>query len=380
MDLKKYEKIRKKVIEHGFESKYKNLDKWLFGSSFFGNVGSIFFAYFLVFPALDKAITTNLTTGKLGTFLGVVSTIVILTLFEYIKRIVLKNLSFDIVKKEVAKSMLWLVFSVAIIGASAWFSIKGAVNFASTAQKHEVVMDTTYDARIDSVHALYNAKIRPYQVDNDTLRNINIQMRNKLLETPINYVNTRKGYNDIINDNLKVIADNEEIINNFLEDKLVILDKLVKEKTTALSEYNKVVESDQLLFFIIAFSIEIIIILGIYFREYYDFHIYLIHENELEQAYRKVNNYKILLNFIFKNGEVKVGDQVMAASKLKELIKESANIPNPNKFVETFITEITYIGIIRLDGRKRFANISLTDAIKKIENFDRNVKILEKLK
>ena len=128
MDLKKYEKIRKKVVEHGFESKYKNLDKWLFGSSFFGNVGSIFFAYFLVFPALNKAITINLTTGKLGTFLGVVSTIVILTLFEYIKRIVLKNLSFDIVKKEIAKSMLWLVFSIGIIGASAWLSIKGAVN------------------------------------------------------------------------------------------------------------------------------------------------------------------------------------------------------------------------------------------------------------
>lgn len=380
MDIKKYAKIREKIVEHGFESKFKNLDKWLFGSSFFGNLGSIFFAYFLVFPALNKAITTNLTTGKLGLFLGVVSTIVILTLFEYIKRIVLKNLSFDIVKKELAKSMLWLLFSLGIIGASAWLSIKGAINFASTTQKHEIVMDTTYDARIDSVHVLYDSKIKPYQVDNDTLRNINIQMRNKLIETPINYVNTRKGYNDIINDNLKVIANNETIINNFIEDKVEILDGLVKEKTTALSDYNKTVESDQLLFFIIAFSIEIIIILGIYFREHYDFHIYLIHENELEETYRKINNYKILLNFIFKNGELGVGDQVMAASKLKELVKESANVPNPNKFVETFITEISYIGIIRLDGRRRFANMSLLEAIKKIENFDKNVKILENLK
>lgn len=380
MDIKKYENIRKKVVEHGFESKYKNLDKWLFGSSFFGNLGSIFFAYFLVFPALNKAITTNLTTGHLGMILGVSSTIIILTLFEYIKRIVLKNLSFDIVKKEVAKSILWLIFSIAIIGASAWFSIKGAINFASTTQKHEIVMDTTYDARIDSVHVLYDSKIKPYEIDNDTLRNINIQMRNKLLETPMNYVNTRKGYNDIINDNLKVIANNEEIINNFIEDKTKVLEILVKEKTTALSEYNKIVESDQILFFIIAFSIEIIIILGIYFREHYDFHIYLIHEKDLEETYRKMNNYKLLLNFIFKNGDIGVGDQIIATSKLKDIVKESSNIPNPNKFIENFMTEITYMGIIRIDGRRKFANMSLTEAIKKIENFDKNVKILENLK
>lgn len=380
MDLKKYEKIRKKVVEHGFESKYKNLDKWLFGSSFLGNVGSIFFAYFLVFPALNKAISTNLTEGKLGLFLGVLSTVVILTLFEYIKRIVVKNLSFDIVKKELTKSILWLVFSVAIIGASAWLSIKGAVNFASTSKKYEFVTDTTYNSMIDSVHALYDTKILPYKTDNDTLRNINTRMRNKLLETPLNYANTRKGYNDIINDNLKVIANNEILINKLLDDKSEILNKVIKEKTIAISQYSKTVESDQLIFFIVAFSIELIIILGIYFREYFDYNIYLIHENELEQAYRKINNYKILLNFIFKNGDVKVGDQVVATSKLKELVKESSNIPNPNKFIETFITEITYIGIIRLNGKKRFANMSMLDAIKKIENLDKNVKILEQLK
>ena len=380
MDLDKYKKIREKIVEHGFESKYKSLDRWLFGSSFFGNLGSIFFAYFLVFPALDKAITTNLTTGNIGFLLGIFSTIVILTLFEYIKRIVLKNLSFDIVKKDVTKSILWLIFSLAIIGASAWFSIKGAVNFASTSQKHEYVMDTTYDTRIDSIRVLYDSKITPYSVDNDTLRNINAQMRKRLVETPTNYVNTRRGYNEIINDNLSTIAVNDKKIVDLENERDDIISTLENEKETTISEYKTNVESDQTLFFIIAFSIEIIIILGIYFREYYDYHIFLLHENELEELYRKLNNYKILLNFIYKNGEIGIGDQVIGASKLKELVKESANIPNPNKFIETFISEITYIGIIRLEGRKRFANMSLNDAVKKIDNFDKNVKILENLK
>ncbi|GAG76798.1 unnamed protein product, partial [marine sediment metagenome] len=90
--------------------------------------------------------------------------------------------------------------------------------------------------------------------------------------------------------------------------------------------------------------------------------------------------YKLLLKFIYKNGEIGIGDQVIGAAKLKEIVKDTANIPTPNKFVETFITEITYIGIIRLEGRKRFANTSYLDAIKKIENFDNNAKLLENLK
>jgi len=380
MNINKYEKLRKKIVEHGFESKYKSLDKWLFGSSFFGNIGSIFFAYFLVFPALIKAITTNLTTGGFGLFLGVSASIIILTLFEYIKRIVLTNFSFDIVKKDVAQSMLWLVFSIAIIGASAWFSIKGAVNFASTTNKYTTVMDSTYSARIDSVTHDFDTKIAPYRVDNDTLRKKNDQLRQLLIETPLNYRTVRKEYNVIINDNLIVVEKNNEIITNLENGKKNIRSSLDDEKVKMIAEYKISVESDQTLFFIIAFSIEIIIILGIYFRQYYDFHIYLIHEKDLEEIYRKINNYKLLLKFIYKNGEIGIGDQVIGAAKLKEIVKDTANIPTPNKFIETFITEITYIGIIRLEGRKRYVNISYLDAIKKIENFDNNVKILENLK
>ena len=261
MDINKYEKLRKKVVEHGFESKYKNLDKWLFGSSFFGNIGSIFFAYFLVFPALIKAITTNLTTGGFGLFLGVSASLIILTLFEYIKRIVLTNLSFDIVKKDVAQSMLWLVFSIAIIGASAWFSIKGAINFASTSNKYSMVMDSTYSARIDSMTLDFDTKIIPYRVDNDTLRKKNDQLRQLLIETPLNYINTRKGYNEIINDNLVVVEKNNTTINNLENEKNNIRSSLDEEKVKLIGEYKISVESDQTLFFIISFSIEIIIIL-----------------------------------------------------------------------------------------------------------------------
>jgi hypothetical protein len=380
MNIKKYEKLRKKIIERDFEKKYKNLDRWLFGSSFFGNVGSIFFAYFLVFPALNKAISTNLTTENWGVGLGIFSTLVILTLFEYIKRIVLTNFSFDIVKKEFAQSILWLVFSLGIIIASAWFSIKGAINFSSTTDKYVAVLDSSYQVKIDSTIALYDEMINPYTDENKKLREVNDELRNKLLETPLNYVNTRKGYNDIINDNLSTIKKYEDNIKDVESKRDWVLKTYQEEKNTKILEYKENVTSDQTLFFIIAFSIEIIIIIGIYFRQHYDYHIYIIHQRDLEDSYRKLNNYKIMLNFLYKNGETKIGDKILPAVKLKEILKENTNVGNPNNFVETFLNDILYMGIVRLEGKRRFIAMNYDEAIKRIENFDNTLKILENLK
>jgi len=380
MNIKKYEELRKKIIERGFEKKYKSLDKWLFGSSFFGNVGSIFFAYFLVFPALYKAITSNLTENNWGFFLGIFSTILILTLFEYIKRIVLTNLSFDIVKREFAKTILWLVFSSGIIGASAWLSIKGAVNFSSTTDKYITVLDSVYQSKIDSTIVNFDNLTNPYKDDNIKLRKDNEELRQLLIETPLNYRSTRKEYNDIVNDNLKTIENNSEYIGKFEKEKESILKNLDREKQTTIKEYKDTVVSDQILFFIIAFSIEIIIIIGIYFRQYYDYNIYLIHERELEDKYKKLNNYKIMLKFIYNSGENKIGDKIMPEYKLKEAIKNSSNIADPNKFVEQFLNDIFYIGIVNIEGKRRFISVSYEEAIKKVENLDDKIKILENLK
>jgi hypothetical protein len=276
--------------------------------------------------------------------------------------------------------MIWLVASVFIIGASAWFSIKGAVNFASTSNKYVAVMDSTYQSKTDSVTFDFDTKTQPFRVDNDTLRKKNDQLRQLLIETPLNYINTRKGYNEIINDNVRVLNENASKINSLEEEENELIGDLLVEKSSKILLYKTDVESDQTLFFIIAFSIEMIIILGIYFRQYYDFHIYLIHEKDLEEIYRKINNYKLLLKFIYKNGELGIGDAIISVTKLKETIKANANIPTPNKFVDTFIDEITYMSIIRLEGRRRFANLSYVDAINKVEDFDKNTKILEQLK
>jgi len=46
MELKKYDRLRKKIQSKNFEEKNESLSNWLYGLSFLGNGGSIFFAYF----------------------------------------------------------------------------------------------------------------------------------------------------------------------------------------------------------------------------------------------------------------------------------------------------------------------------------------------
>ena len=95
MDLKKYDKLRKKIDTKDFEGNNKGLDKWLFGFSFIGNISSIFFAYFLVFPALLKAITINFVTGNWGITLAIGLTLIFLSIFEVTKRYFIRNFSND---------------------------------------------------------------------------------------------------------------------------------------------------------------------------------------------------------------------------------------------------------------------------------------------
>jgi hypothetical protein len=70
MDLKKYGELREKIKTKDFEGNNEGLDKWLWRFSFIGNMSSIFFAYFLVYPALLKAITLNFITGNWLKFLS----------------------------------------------------------------------------------------------------------------------------------------------------------------------------------------------------------------------------------------------------------------------------------------------------------------------
>lgn len=188
MELKEYDKLRKKINIKDFEGNNKALDKWLFGFSFVGNAGSIFFSYFLLYPAMLKAISINLVNGFWGTALAFTFTNIFLVIFEIIKRYLFRNFSNEYVannKKMNAPILGWFTVSVAIVLLSFYLSLVGSKNLASTSTIKNNIATVQVDEQKDSLFVQYERKKKTYEFDNEGLRNVNTELRSTIAQTPV---------------------------------------------------------------------------------------------------------------------------------------------------------------------------------------------------
>jgi len=218
MDLKKYDELRKKISTKDFEGNNRGLDKWLWRFSFIGNASSIFFAYFLVYPALLKTITLHFFAGFWGSFIAVMLTLIFLTIFEVVKRYLIRNFSSDYVaeyRKLNAPIMGWLAISLTIITLSFYLSISGSKNLAQTSLFQNTVAQTEMSSKNNSLVAVYDSEKLIYEKDNEALRAVTNDLRQKLAETPLNYMTARKEYQASIDKNTKIIEENQNKIDNF---------------------------------------------------------------------------------------------------------------------------------------------------------------------
>jgi hypothetical protein len=384
MDLKKYDELRKKIHTKDFEGRNKSLDYWLFKLSFLGNIGSIFFAFFLVSPALTKAISINLISGGFGVILSIIITIGLLIAFEAIKRILIKNLSFSLVKNKfkIIKGTIlgWFIFSAFIVSLSFYFSLNGAKNFATTSFQNNQIVENNLQSEIDSLRQKYENKKEPYIIDNEKLREANNKIRKKYAETPINYRTVRNDYQKSIDKNIELINNNQKRIDeldNELEQKINQIQQTYNKKITQ----NKKEDTQNIwLFILISTSIEILIIVGVYFREFYEYNIYVANRERLEKVYQKRDRYRAMLAYIYREGNAEHGERIMAADKLVDLITENTTITNPKKFVEEFLRDMENLDVFIIQGKRRLINASYQEALNVIENFDDALRILKNIK
>ena len=383
MDLKEYDKLRKKISVKDFEGNNKALDKWLYFFSFIGNFGSIFFAYFLLYPALLKAITINLITGVWGTGLAFLFTNTFLVIFEVIKRYLIKNFSSDYVasnKKINAGVFGWFTISAAIVILSFYLSVAGSKNLATTSTIRNNIAETSIDIQKDSLATQYERKKNTYIVDNESLRKSNVELRQNLIATPVTYVSVRRDYQSSIDKNTKIIDGNQNEINR-IDDQLKTRIEELKVNLNTTKDGNATEDSKNIvLFVIIAIFVEIMIIGGVYFREWYEYNLYVINQQKFDKIYLKKDRYKALLTFIYNDGKVAVGDKVMGGLELKEVVSEKTNIPNSNKVVEEFLHDMDRLGVFNTIGKRRFIASTYQEAINVIEHFDDTLRILENMK
>jgi hypothetical protein len=383
MELKDYDKLRKKINVKDFEGNNKALDKWLFGFSFVGNIGSIFFSYFLLYPALLKAITINLVTGFWGTAIAFIFTLIFLTIFEIIKRYLFRNFSSDYVKnnKKISGAVFgWFSASLAIVILSFYLSLVGSKNLATTSVIQNNIATTQVDVQKDSLAVQYERKKVTYEQDNQSLRNASNELRNTLSQTPIGWMSIRRDYQSSIDKNTSIINSNQSEINK--------IDDQLKQRVTELkSNLNSTITNNAtedskniVLFIIIAIFSELIIISGVYFREWYEYNLFLINHQKFNKIYERKDRYRALIMFIYNEGKINVGDKVISGMELKQLVSEKATLQNSNKFVDEFLKDMDKIGVFNTVGKRRFIAATYQDALAIIEKFDDTLRILENMK
>lgn len=382
MELKKYDTIRKEIKKMDFEGKFKQLSDWLYLFSFVGNVGSIFFAYFLIYPLFNDAISHYIQTDGTN-IISSIFTVLILFMFELTKRIILKNFSFDFVKERFKikefSIISWLIISLGLIVLSFYFSINGAMKFADNTIVVEQQINKELKFKQDSVKSVYQAKIDDYNIEIENLRNDNEILRDKRNETPLNYISARNDYNNMINQNTEEIKRFEGLIVDLDKELEGKINEFKIEKNNTLNKITDENNISILVFILISSLIELLIIGGIYFKSYYDLTVFRKNEPHLENFFKKRDQYLVLLSYIYKKGKLTTGDVVIGVNRLKETLKDN-NIQNVNKLVTSFYSDLEYNNIIKTEGKRKYFVVDFEKANEIITKLDDTVDILNKLK
>lgn len=383
MELKKYDTIRKEIKKMDFEGKFKQLSDWLYLFSFVGNVGSIFFAYFFIYPLFNDAISHYIQTDSTNIIISSIFTVLILFMFELTKRIILKNFSFDFVKERFKikefSIISWLIISLGLIVLSFYFSINGAMKFADNTIVVEQQINKDLVFKQDSVKSVYQARKDSYYLDIQQLKDDNEELRIKRNETPLNYVSARNDYNNMINQNTDEIKRSENFIIGLDEELESKINEFKIEKNIILNQITDENNISILVFILISSLIELLIIGGIYFKSYYDLTVFRKNEPHLENFLKKRDQYLVLLSYIYKKGKLTIGDVIIGVNRLKETLKDN-NIQNVNKLVTSFYSDLEYNNIIKTEGKRKYFVVDYEKANEIITKLDDTVDILNKLK
>jgi hypothetical protein len=132
---------------------------------------------------------------------------------------------------------------------------------------------------------------------------------------------------------------------------------------------KKTENKDNSFFFVmISTLIELVILFGVYFNEYYKFRSYNDFKEKIEkdENYQKWYNYNQILNVIF-NKDSKINDKLPSMKTIQELCKVNG-VVFLNKDLISAFKMFTSIGVIRSAGNSKYIAKSKETAIDLLKN------------
>jgi hypothetical protein len=356
MKLSDFKKLEESIQEQDFNKSFKNINKVMFFLSIFGHISSIFLAYFLVSKVLSGAITDN-------PILVSTASIILLGGLELLKREIFDKFSLQQIKnKSLTNSdvLPLMLVSILIVSISFYSSIKGAQEFSSKSKQidtqvqldvkvYEDSLSRSYNAKIEDINkeiSLTKSKISEKDKEQTSIESnppLSIQQRNRVKDLKSEKTELKK---EVISLETKV-SDVKEELGKEISD----YEAKVKVEGEIKKDENK---SNSFFFVIISTLIELIILAGVYFNEYYKFRSYDEFKKKIERDpnFQKWYNYNSVLDIIY-NTDTKINDKLSSVKVIQDLCKVNGIILL-NKDMADLSKLFTSLGITRSAGSVKY--------------------------
>lgn len=361
MKINEFEKLENKINNQNFHESYRTLNYVMIALSYFGHIASIFLAFFMLSKVLMGVMDNKPVVY--------VVTVIVLSAIELLKRDIFHKFSILYLKlRAFTKDVLPLFFlSIAIIGISFYSSIKGASEYSSKSDKieqdyakvkkeYEDSLTKVYQVKIDLIEKQKGSKDGSLQVlynQQNELNNLALsgdltRDQKKLLKSLPAQIKALE------NENKPFIESKEKEIKTLVSER----DSIIKKHHTETDKESKKKKSDNssnsIAFIVFSTLIEIAILAGVYFKDYYDVRSYREKKVQIEKDpnFQKWRVYKQILDIIYTE-ETKVNQKLPSNKGIIETCKVNDVIILP-KDVTNFLKTMSSLGIIKVSGSSRY--------------------------
>ena len=357
MKINEFKKLEEKINGQNFNKGYKNINSLMLILSIFGHFASIFLAYFALSKVLGGVIENNDTVV-------LITSIIMLSGLELLKRDIFDKFSIQYLKaKAFTKDVLPLfILSIVIISTSFYASIHGAKEFSSKEAVLEENQKVVVNQFADSLTTIYNAKVVEVQTeikaDKDKLdlkdkEQTDLEAIQPPTRSQRNRIKDLKEERNILRTDITKLEGDVNIIKTELVTKIKEHETEVGAETEDKKKSNS---SNSLAFILISTLIELIILAGVYFNEYYKFRSYREFRNSIEKDpnYQKWMLYEQMLSIVYTE-DTKMNQKLPANKSIADMCKVNDIIVMP-KDITDFLKVMNGLGIIKTSGSTRYVN------------------------
>ena len=353
MNLSKFKELTKKFESRNYEHDNKYIDQTLYYSSWFGNLLSVIFAFFFVNSLVSQAAVHF--AGQdivLPIFI-----ILFLTMFELLKRFVFGNVTITILvaKKITGKIVAGILFTSILVIGSFYLSMSGAQHYVNKTEVITANTDSIINSQVDSLNAYSAIEI-------------------KKIEAKIAYVyeaaQTRKRIT-LTRDEVKDVKQWEQDIKGIKQERDQEVEQV--KNNVDLKQDKQLAKSSksQFAFLLLSGFIELLILCGVGFRNYYSFTSFKQTKEVLDDNpnFKKLESYQTMLQVLYNNCKIKINTPLPGLSKFQELLNARTRVKMSPTYVKEFFNVMGHLNIIQVSKKVKYTNMSYEQACEVLNNY-----------